>query len=59
MNEELDALLAEIALAEGAAHTSVIPVEAVETACQQCRNSDLELCRYCRMERIRKEAGHG
>ena len=34
-------------------------VEAVETACQQCRNSDLDLCRYCRMERIRKEAGHG
>lgn len=33
-------------------------VEAVETACQQCRNNDLSLCRFCRMERIRKEAGH-
>ena len=34
-------------------------VEAVETACQNCRNNDLSLCRFCRMEKIRKEAGHG
>jgi hypothetical protein len=34
-------------------------VEACETACQNCRNTDLDLCRYCRMEKIRQEAGHG
>ena len=34
-------------------------VEAVEAACQNCRNNDLDLCRYCRMEKIRREAGHG
>lgn len=34
-------------------------VEAIETACQNCRNNDLDLCRHCRMEKIRKEAGHG
>lgn len=34
-------------------------IEAVEMACTNCGNNDLELCRYCRMERIRKEAGHG
>ena len=32
-------------------------IEAVEMACEQCRNNDLDLCRYCRMEKIRKEAG--
>ena len=34
-------------------------VEAVEQACQCCRNNDPDLCRYCRMDRIRKEAGYG
>ena len=32
-------------------------LEACEMACGNCRNNDLELCRYCRMEKIRKEAG--
>lgn len=32
-------------------------IEATEMACQHCRASDPELCRYCRMEKIRKEAG--
>ena len=34
-------------------------IEAVEMACTKCRNNDLELCRYCRMDRIRREAGYG
>lgn len=33
-------------------------VEAAEVACELCRASDPEQCRYCRMEKIRKEAGH-
>ena len=32
-------------------------VEAVEQACSNCRAADLDLCRHCRMEKIRKEAG--
>ena len=32
-------------------------VEATEQSCQLCRHSDLDLCRHCRMEKIRKEAG--
>jgi hypothetical protein len=32
-------------------------VEAVEQACLLCRQTDLELCRHCRMEKIRKESG--
>ena len=32
-------------------------IEAAEMACGKCGNTDLELCRHCRMERIRKEAG--
>lgn len=32
-------------------------VEAVEHACLLCRNTDLDLCRYCRMQKIREEAG--
>lgn len=32
-------------------------VEAVEYACSMCRNTDLDLCRYCRMQKIREEAG--
>jgi len=32
-------------------------VEAVEQACSTCKAADLELCRHCRMEKIRKEAG--
>ena len=31
-------------------------VEAAEMACSMCRNNDLDLCRHCRMERIRREA---
>lgn len=55
MEEEkrIQDLIREVALWRGRA------VEAVEMACQNCRNNDLELCRYCRMEKIRKEAGHG
>lgn len=34
-------------------------LEAVEMACQGCTNNDLELCRYCRMEKIRQEVGNG
>lgn len=34
-------------------------VEAVEQACQSCRNTDLDLCRHCRMDKIRKEAASG
>ena len=34
-------------------------VEAVEMACQACRNTDLDLCRHCRMDKIRKEAANG
>lgn len=34
-------------------------IEAAEMACMKCRNTDLELCRFCRMEKIRKEAGYG
>ena len=33
-------------------------IEAVEMACMKCRNTDMELCRFCRMEKIRKEAGY-
>ena len=33
-------------------------IEAAEMACQQCRHSDLELCKHCRMEKIREEAGN-
>jgi predicted metal-binding protein len=33
-------------------------IEAAETACQLCKQTDLELCKHCRMEKIRKEAGH-
>jgi len=33
-------------------------IEAAEMACQQCKNVDLELCKHCRMEKIREEAGH-
>ena len=33
-------------------------VEACETACSLCRASDPDLCRYCRMEKIRQEAVH-
>ena len=32
-------------------------IEAAEMACNYCRRSDPELCRHCRMEKIRKEAG--
>jgi len=31
-------------------------VEACEMACSLCRKTDPELCRYCRMEKIHKEA---
>lgn len=51
--QRIQDLIREVALWRGRA------VEAVETACQHCRNNDLDLCRYCRMEKIRKEAGHG
>ena len=33
-------------------------IEAAEMACQQCRHADMELCKHCRMEKIREEAGH-
>ena len=33
-------------------------VEAVERACMLCRHADLDLCKHCRMEKIRQEAGH-
>ena len=33
-------------------------VEAAEQACMLCKHSDLDLCRHCRMEKIRQEAGH-
>ena len=32
-------------------------IEACEMACMHCKKTDPELCRYCRMEKIRKEAG--
>lgn len=32
-------------------------IEAAEMACSKCKMTDLELCRHCRMEKIRKEAG--
>lgn len=57
MEEDKDALIQE--LKRQLSFWRGRAVEAVETACQQCRNSDLELCRYCRMEKIRREAGHG
>ena len=31
-------------------------IEACEMACQLCRAADPDLCRYCRVERILKEA---
>ena len=51
--QRIQDMIRELALWRGRA------VEAVEMACQLCRNNDLELCRHCRMEKIRKEAGHG
>ena len=33
-------------------------LEASETACQLCKHTNLDLCKHCRMEQIRKEAGH-
>lgn len=52
-DETIRALKAELARWRGRA------IEAAEMACMKCRNTDLELCRYCRMEKIRKEAGYG
>ena len=31
-------------------------IEAAEMACQLCRAADPEMCRYCRVEKIRTEA---
>ena len=56
-DEDKDALIAD--LKKQLTFLRGRAVEAVEAACQQCRNNDLELCRYCRMEKIRREAGHG
>ena len=32
-------------------------VEAAETACMQCRAADPDMCRHCRMDQIKREAG--
>ena len=32
-------------------------IEAAEMACSKCKVADLDLCRHCRMEKIRQEAG--
>ena len=33
-------------------------LEAAEVACQLCKHTNLDLCKHCRMEKIREEAGH-
>ena len=32
-------------------------IEAAEMACMHCRQTDPELCRFCRMQKIRDDAG--
>ena len=49
-DERIQELIRELAKWRGRA------IEAAETACQMCRASDPELCRHCRMEKIRQEA---
>lgn len=31
-------------------------IEVCEVACQLCRSADPDLCRHCRIEKIRREA---
>ena len=51
LEKTIQELKKELAIWKGRA------VEAAEQSCMLCRHSDLDLCRHCRMEKIRKEAG--
>ena len=51
-DEQIQTLTREVAKWRGRA------IEAAEMACQQCRHADLDLCKHCRMEKIREEAAH-
>ena len=31
-------------------------IEVADLACQMCRASDPDMCRYCRIDKVRKEA---